>query len=330
MKKGVAVAILSAVDKAERGPVHADPGRCACCSWPTPPPPRSGAGAANSGCWRPGVGPAAAVRHRARRAGRASAWPPGVAGARLIAGACRRRSACSASPGAGAAGRPGRDRGGHGGGPGPGLAGARERTRSARSGRRCWPSAGPTSPRGVTALAVVNVIRTPGRTLLGAVSLAVGIAALTMLAARHVRVPRGRRRIAARRRGRSAGPRRRLRRGRGDRRARRAGRGRRGVPEHPRAGAPSWPPSAPSAGASRRWPGWWSPKARSSGSPARSLGAGLGLAGGRLVRRRSCPPGCWSSPLPQWRPGSLVTAAAALLPAALLRRLPTAQLLAEE
>jgi putative ABC transport system permease protein len=37
-------------------------------------------------------------------------------------------------------------------------------------------------PAGVTGLAVVNVLRTPGRTLLGAVSLAAGIAALTMLA----------------------------------------------------------------------------------------------------------------------------------------------------
>jgi putative ABC transport system permease protein len=39
------------------------------------------------------------------------------------------------------------------------------------------------SPRGVTGLATVNVLRTPGRAVIGAVSLAVGIAALTMLAA---------------------------------------------------------------------------------------------------------------------------------------------------
>ena len=39
------------------------------------------------------------------------------------------------------------------------------------------------SPRGVTGLALVNVLRTPGRSLVGAVSLAVGVAALTMLAA---------------------------------------------------------------------------------------------------------------------------------------------------
>ena len=38
-------------------------------------------------------------------------------------------------------------------------------------------------PRGITALAALNVARTPGRTLVGVVSLAVGIAALTMLAA---------------------------------------------------------------------------------------------------------------------------------------------------
>jgi putative ABC transport system permease protein len=38
-------------------------------------------------------------------------------------------------------------------------------------------------PRGVTGLAVVNVLRTPGRSLLGALSLAVGVAALTLLAA---------------------------------------------------------------------------------------------------------------------------------------------------
>ena len=38
-------------------------------------------------------------------------------------------------------------------------------------------------PRGVTSLALLNVTRTPGRTLIGVVSLAVGIAALTMLTA---------------------------------------------------------------------------------------------------------------------------------------------------
>ena len=38
-------------------------------------------------------------------------------------------------------------------------------------------------PRGITSLAVLNVARTPGRTLIGVVSLAVGIAALTLLAA---------------------------------------------------------------------------------------------------------------------------------------------------
>jgi putative ABC transport system permease protein len=38
-------------------------------------------------------------------------------------------------------------------------------------------------PRGITTLAVVNVTRSPGRTLVGALSLAVGVAALTLLAA---------------------------------------------------------------------------------------------------------------------------------------------------
>jgi hypothetical protein len=38
-------------------------------------------------------------------------------------------------------------------------------------------------PRGITGLAVANVLRTPGRSLIGAVSLAVGVAALTMLTA---------------------------------------------------------------------------------------------------------------------------------------------------
>jgi ABC-type antimicrobial peptide transport system permease subunit len=38
-------------------------------------------------------------------------------------------------------------------------------------------------PGGITALAVVNVTRTPGRTLVGALSLAVGVAALTLLTA---------------------------------------------------------------------------------------------------------------------------------------------------
>src|SRR5581483_4232170 len=38
-------------------------------------------------------------------------------------------------------------------------------------------------PSGVTGLAVVNLLRTPGRTLIGALSLAVGVAALTLLIA---------------------------------------------------------------------------------------------------------------------------------------------------
>jgi putative ABC transport system permease protein len=38
-------------------------------------------------------------------------------------------------------------------------------------------------PRGITSLALLNVTRTPGRTLIGVTSLAVGIAALTLLAA---------------------------------------------------------------------------------------------------------------------------------------------------
>ena len=38
-------------------------------------------------------------------------------------------------------------------------------------------------PSGITGLALVNVLRTPGRTLVGALSLAVGVTALTMLVA---------------------------------------------------------------------------------------------------------------------------------------------------
>jgi ABC-type antimicrobial peptide transport system permease subunit len=38
-------------------------------------------------------------------------------------------------------------------------------------------------PRGITSLALLNVARTPGRTAIGVISLAVGIAALTMLTA---------------------------------------------------------------------------------------------------------------------------------------------------
>ncbi|MGH3299509.1 MAG: FtsX-like permease family protein, partial [Trebonia sp.] len=38
-------------------------------------------------------------------------------------------------------------------------------------------------PRGITSLAVLNVTRTPGRTLIGVASLAIGIAALTLLTA---------------------------------------------------------------------------------------------------------------------------------------------------
>jgi putative ABC transport system permease protein len=38
-------------------------------------------------------------------------------------------------------------------------------------------------PSGITGLAVVNVLRTPGRTIVGAVSLGVGVTALTLLVA---------------------------------------------------------------------------------------------------------------------------------------------------
>jgi putative ABC transport system permease protein len=54
------------------------------------------------------------------------------------------------------------------------VATAREPVLPLRRGRQ---------PGGVTALAVVNVLRTPGRTMVGALSLAIGVAALTLLTA---------------------------------------------------------------------------------------------------------------------------------------------------
>ena len=68
-------------------------------------------------------------------------------------------------------------------------------------------------PSGVTGLAVLNVTRNPGRTLVGVVSLAVGVAALTLLTAITRRVPWRGGRLAARRRGRGPDPGRGLRRG---------------------------------------------------------------------------------------------------------------------
>ena len=89
----------------------------------------------------------------------------------------------SASPGTGAAGGARRDRGGRRGRPGAGLAG-----RPGRPGQ-LGPAAGArgpprrTSPAGSPHWPLLNVARTPGRTLIGVVSLAIGIAALTLLTA---------------------------------------------------------------------------------------------------------------------------------------------------
>ena len=64
----------------------------------------------------------------------------------------------------------------------PRLAGVASRADSRDPATRAGRPAGP-PPGGVMGLAVVNVLRTPGRSLVGAFSLAVGVAALTMLTA---------------------------------------------------------------------------------------------------------------------------------------------------
>ena len=72
----------------------------------------------------------------------------------------------------------------------------------------------------------------------------------------HRRLPRGGRRIAARQRRRGAGQGRRLRRGRGDGRARGAGRRRRGVPEHHRTRGRAGHHAQLRLARQPRWPGW--------------------------------------------------------------------------
>ena len=146
----------------------------------------------------------AAVRGRRTRAGRAGL--PGLARSRLFAAVLgevagiglvagllgallsRCRSSAGAGParlaGPGAAGRAHPDRRGAGDRPArrrPGWPPAP--SRSARSGRRCWRSAAPTTRPGSPRWPWSTWLRTPGRTLIGAVSLAVGVAALTLLTA---------------------------------------------------------------------------------------------------------------------------------------------------
>ena len=104
----------------------------------------------------------------------------------LLAAAIARADLGRAGPerlaGTGAAGRARRGRGSRRRGPGTGLA---RRPRDPISSVRP-PVLGVRrghKPRGITSLAVRNVARSPGRTLIGMVSLAVGIAALTVLIA---------------------------------------------------------------------------------------------------------------------------------------------------
>jgi len=87
-----------------------------------------------------------------------------------------------ASPGRALAGRARRDGRGRAGRPGPGLAG--RPGRPGQLGPRAGAAGPPHAPAPrVTSLALLNVARTPGRTLVGVASLAVGVAALTLLTA---------------------------------------------------------------------------------------------------------------------------------------------------
>ena len=69
----------------------------------------------------------------------------------------------------------------------PGLVPARRAprapSRSPPSARRCWRSGAPGGRAASAGLALVNLVRTPGRTALGALSLAIGVCALTLLLA---------------------------------------------------------------------------------------------------------------------------------------------------
>ena len=157
-------------------------------------------------------------------------------------------------------------------------------------------------PRGITSLAVLNVARTPGRTLIGVASLAVGIAALTLLTAvtfafRGVVVGsllgnaiavqvRGVNYVAA---GATAAL---------------------GVLAVADVVFLNITERAAELATMRSfgwqtpcWLGWSSPRARLSASSARWPAPGSG-SGPRPGSPGSCPPGCWPSQPPPWPPGS--------------------------
>ena len=183
-------------------------------------------------------------------------------------------------------------------------------------------------PSGVTGLAVVNVLRTPGRTIVGALSLAVGVTALTLLIAvtlafrgaiigtllgNVVTVQiRGVDYIAV------------------------AATVILGVLAVADALLISITERAPELAAIRAF-GWPEPTLRRlvitegalTGTAGSVLGAVLGLAAAAVFAGQ-LPPLLFAAAGAAVAAGVLVTCVAALLPAHLLRRLPTAQLLAQE
>jgi putative ABC transport system permease protein len=183
-------------------------------------------------------------------------------------------------------------------------------------------------PAGITGLAVVNVLRTPGRALIGAISLAVGVTALTLLIAitlafrglvagtllgRFVTVEvRGVDYVAV------------------------AATVILGVLAVADALLISITERA-SELATIRALGWPEPALRRlvmtegvvTGLAGSVAGAALGLAGAALFARQ-LPPSLFVAAGAAALAGVLVTCAAALFPAYLLRRLPTAQVLAQE
>jgi len=183
-------------------------------------------------------------------------------------------------------------------------------------------------PSGITGLALVNVLRTPGRTLIGALSLAVGVTALTLLIAvtlafrgavvgtllgNVVTVQvRGVDYVAV---------------------AATVALGVLGVAD---ALVISITERAPELATIRAF-GWPEPALRRlvitegalTGIAGSVVGAALGLAGAAVLAGQ-LPPLLFAAAAAAVLAGVLVTCVAALLPAHLLRRLPAAQLLAEE
>ena len=183
-------------------------------------------------------------------------------------------------------------------------------------------------PSGITGLAVVNVLRTPGRTLIGALSLAVGVTALTLLVAvtlafrgavvgtllgNVVTVQvRGVDYVAV------------------------AATVALGVLAVADALLISITERAPELATIRAF-GWPEPALRRlvitegalTGIAGSVIGAALGLAGAAVFAGQ-LPPLLFAAAAAAVAAGVLVTCAAALLPAHLLGRLPAAQLLAQE